>query len=155
MMPRVIQEALMLLSRWTCWALAGAAFVAGFAARGAVSVPVAHAQANRVFELRTYTAAPGKFEALNKRFRDHTLRLFTKHGMTHVGYWTPQDEPLKGNTLIYVLAHQSRDAAKKSWEAFRSDPEWIKARDESQKDGSLTTKVESVFLDPVDYSPLK
>jgi hypothetical protein len=135
--------------------IAAAAFVAGFAVRGVLSEPVAHAQSNRVFELRTYTAAPGKFDALNTRFRDHTVRLFTKHGMTHVGYWTPQDEPLKGNTLIYVLAHESREAAKKSWDAFRKDPEWIKVRDESQKDGSLTTKVESVFLDPVDYSPLK
>jgi hypothetical protein len=131
------------------------AFVAGFAAGGEVSAPVVHAQANRVFELRTYTAAPGKFDALHRRFRDHTLGLLTKHGMTHVGYWTPQDEPLKGNTLIYVLAHQSREAAKKSWDAFRKDPDWIKARDESQKDGSLTTKVESVFLDPTDYSPMK
>ena len=155
MMPRVIQEALMLLSRWTCWALAGAAFVAGFAARGAVSVPVAHAQANRVFELRTYTAAPGKFEALNKRFRDHTLRLFTKHGMTHVGYWTPQDEPLKGNTLIYVLAHQSRDAAKKSWEAFRSDPEWKKVGAASEANGKIVEKVDSVFMEPADFSAIK
>jgi hypothetical protein len=131
------------------------AFVAGFAARGGVPEPVAHAQADRVFELRTYTTPPGKLDALNKRFRDHTVRLFTKHGMTHIGYWTPADEPLKSNTLIYVIAHQSREAAKKSWDAFRSDPEWIKARDESQKDGSLTTKVESVFLEPTDYSPMK
>jgi len=142
--------------------LAGLAlpFVTGYAVRGTVQVvPAVHAEqaaaAGKVWELRTYHAAPGKFDALNTRFRDHTVRLFTKHGMTHVGYWTPQDEPLKGNTLIYVLAHESREAAKKSWDAFRKDPEWIKVRDESQKDGSLTTKVESVFLDPVDYSPLK
>lgn len=135
--------------------IAAGAFVAGFAARGVVPEPVAHAQTNRVFELRTYTTPPGKLDALNKRFRDHTVRLFTKHGMTHIGYWTPVDEPLKGNTLIYVIAHQSREAAKKSWDAFRKDPEWIKARDESQQDGSLTTKVESVFLEPTDYSPIK
>jgi hypothetical protein len=116
---------------------------------------VANAQSNRVFELRTYTAAPGKLEALNKRFRDHTVKLFTKHGMKHVGYWTPADAPLSENTLIYVIAHDSREAAKKSWDAFRSDPDWIKARDESQKDGSLTTKVESVYLNPTDYSPIK
>src|SRR5688572_18695830 len=145
-----------MISRWTCMALATAAFAAGFATRGVVPDPVAHAQSkNRVFELRTYTAAPGKIDALNKRFRDHTVKLFTKHGMTHVGYWTPADEPRASDTLIYVLAHESREAAKKSWDAFRSDPEWIKARDESQKDGSLTAKVDSVYMNPTDYSPMK
>lgn len=144
------------ISKGICLAVAAGTFVAGFALRGMVAVPVAHAQtSNRVFEIRTYTAAPGKLEALNKRFRDHTVKLFTKHGMTHVGYWTPADAPLSENTLIYVLSHQSREAAKKSWEAFRNDPEWIKARDESQKDGTLTAKVESVFLNPTDYSPIK
>jgi hypothetical protein len=146
----------MVISRWTCLAVATGAFVAGFAIRGTIAVPVASAQTtNRVFEIRTYTAAPGKFDALHKRFRDHTVRLFTKHGMSHVGYWTPADAPLSENTLIYVLAHQNREAAKKSWAGFRSDPEWLKVRDESQKDGSLTTKVESVFLNPTDYSPIK
>ena len=145
----------MVISKWTCLAVAAGTFVAGFAFRGVVTVPVANAQSNRVFEIRTYTAAPGKFDALNKRFRDHTVKLFTKHGMAHVGYWIPADPPLSENTLIYVLAHSSREAAKKSWDAFRSDPEWLKARDESQKDGSLTTKVESVFLNPTDYSPIK
>ena len=146
----------MRISKWTCLAVSIGTFVAGFALRGTIAVPVANAQtSNRVFELRTYTAAPGKLEALNTRFRDHTVGLFTKHGMTHVGYWTPADPPLSENTLIYVLAHQSREAAKKSWESFRKDPDWIKARDESQKEGSLTTKVESVFLNPTDYSPVK
>jgi hypothetical protein len=147
---------MMVINKWTCLAVAAGTFAAGFALRGLVAMPVADAQTtNRVFELRTYTAAPGKFDALQKRFRDHTVRLFTKHGMTHVGYWTPADAPLSENTLIYVLAHQSREAAKKSWEAFRNDPEWLKARDESQKDGTLTAKVESVFLNPTDYSPIK
>ena len=146
----------MSISKWTCLAVAAATFVAGFAFRGIVAMPVTHAQTStRVFELRTYTAAPGKLDALNKRFRDHTVRLFTKHGMTHVGYWTPADAPMSENTLIYVLAHSSREAAKKSWDAFRADPEWIKARDESQKDGTLTAKVESVFLNATDYSPVK
>ena len=145
----------MSISRSACLAVAAATFVAGFAAGGMMSAPVVDAQANRVFELRTYTAAPGKLDALHKRFRDHTVKLLSKHGMSHVGYWAPIDPPLAENTLIYVLAHQSREAAKKSWDAFRADPDWIKARDESQKDGSLTTKVESVFLNPTDYSPLK
>ena len=146
----------MSMSRWTSLAFAAGAFAAGFAAGGSAAVPVASAQtSNRVFEMRTYTAAPGKLDALHRRFRDHTVKLFTKHGMQHVGYWTPADPPLSENTLIYVIAHQSREAAKKSWDAFRNDPEWIKARDESQKDGSLTAKVESVYLNPVDYSPIK
>ena len=145
----------MSISRSAWLAIAAATFVAGFAAGGMISAPVANAQANRVFELRTYTAAPGKLDALHKRFRDHTVKLLSKHGMSHVGYWAPADALLAENTLIYVLAHPSREAAKKSWDAFRADPEWIKVRDESQKDGSLTTKVESVFMNPTDYSPLK
>ena len=145
----------MSISRWSCVAIAGATFVAGFAVRGIVEGPVVNAQSNRVFELRTYTAAPGKLDALNERFRDHTVKLFTKHGMTHIGYWTPADPPLSANTLIYVIAHQSREAAKKSWEGFRSDPEWIKARDASEKDGRLAPKVESVFMNATDYSPIK
>lgn len=146
----------MSISKSACLAIVAAAFVAGFAFRGMVTAPVAHAQTNsRVFELRTYTAAPGKLEALNKRFRDHTVRLFTKHGMTNVGYWTPADPPLSENTLTYVLAHSSREGAKTSWAAFRADPDWVKAKSESEKDGPLTTKVESVFLNPVDYSPMK
>lgn len=146
----------MAISKLTCVTVAALTFAAGFAARGLVTIPVTHAQtSNRVFEIRTYTAAPGKLDALNKRFRDHTVRLFNKHGMTSIGYWTPVDPPLAENTLIYVLAHSSREAAKKSWAAFREDPDWLKARDESQKDGSLTTKVESVFVNPTDYSPLK
>jgi NIPSNAP protein len=116
----------------------------------------AYAQAaKRVFEIRSYTAAEGKLPALNARFRDHTLKLFEKHGMTNIGYWTPQDAPLSQNTLIYVLAHQSREAAKKSWADFGADPDWQKAKGASEADGRLTTKVESVFVDPTDYSPLK
>ena len=146
----------MSISKGTCLAIAVGTFVAGFASGGMMSAPVANAQvSNRVFELRTYTAAPGKLDALHKRFRDHTVKLLSKHGMTHIGYWAPADAPLAENTLIYVLAHPSREAAKKSWDAFRADPDWIKARDESQKDGSLTAKVESVFMNPTDYSPIK
>ncbi len=146
----------MAISKGTCLAIAVGTFVAGFASHGMIATPVANAQtSNRVFELRTYTAAPGKLDALHKRFRDHTVKLLSKHGMSHVGYWAPADAPLAENTLIYVLAHKSREAAKKSWDDFRADPEWVKVRDESQKDGPLTTKVESVFLNPTDYSPLK
>jgi hypothetical protein len=115
------------------------------------------AAANRVFELRTYTAAEGKLPNLEARFRNHTVKLFEKHGITNIGYWTPQDGPLKGNTLIYLLAHPDRDTAKKNFDAFRANPAWLAARKESESaaGGSLTTKVESLFLEPTDFSPLK
>ena len=110
----------------------------------------------RVFELRTYHAAPGKFEALHARFRDHTNAFFKKHGMTVVGFWVPTDaDKGSADTLVYVLAFKDRAAATAAWRAFGTDPEWVKVRDESQKDGSLTTKIESVFMAPTDYSPLK
>ena len=109
----------------------------------------------RVFEMRTYTTHPGKLDALNKRFRDHTVKLFEKHGMTNVGYWVPMDGEKANNTLIYILAHKSKEAAAASFKAFGADPEWQKARDESEKGGKIVQKVESVFLKPVDYSAIK
>jgi hypothetical protein len=109
----------------------------------------------RVFELRTYTAPEGKLGALHARFRDHTRRIFEKHGMTSIGYWVPQDAPDSQNTLIYVLAHPSREAAKANWAAFAADPEWQKVSTESQKDGRIVSKVVSVFMDPTDYSAIK
>ena len=110
----------------------------------------------RVFEMRTYYTHPGRHEALHKRFREHTNRLFKKHGMEIVGFWVPQDEKDgKGEKLVYLLAYPSREAAQASWKAFQGDPEWQKARDESHKDGVIVKKVESVFLEPTDYSPIK
>ena len=143
--------------KWNVLALGVATFAAGFAVRGFVGGEAAYAQAaTRVFEMRTYTAGPGKFAALHSRFRDHTLRLFEKHGMQNIGYWVPADPPNSENTLTYILAHKDREAAKASWAAFGADPEWQKVRKESMADGvSLTTKVESVFLNPTDYSPMK
>jgi hypothetical protein len=125
-------------------------------ARSFDSATTVNAQSNtRVFELRTYTAPDGKIGELHKRFRDHTTRLFQKHGMTNIGYWSPQDAPQSQNTLVYVIAHTSREAAKKSWDAFRSDPEWKKVSAESQVNGPIVAKAESLFLDPTDYSPIK
>jgi len=109
----------------------------------------------RVFEMRTYTAAEGKFDAVNARFRDHTRRLFEKHGMKNIGYWTPSEGPLVGTTLIYILEHQSRDAARASWAAFSKDPEWLKAKAESEAGGRIVAKAESVFLTATDYSAIK
>jgi NIPSNAP len=139
------------------WRIAAvvAAFGAGFVVRGIVPEPVAQAQAGRVFELRTYTAPEGKLEALHARFKNHTVRIFNKHHMTSIGYFRPVDAPLKDNTLIYVLAHPSRQEAAKNWAEFRADPEWQKVSAESEANGRIVAKVESVFLEPADYSPLK
>ena len=122
----------------------------------ATSVGPSIAKDSRCFELRTYHAAPGKLEALNARFRDHTCTLFKKHGIEIVGFWIPTDKE-KGaeNTLVYLLAHKSRKEAKKSWAAFGADPDWKKAREDSEVNGKLTEKVESVFLAATDYSPMK
>lgn len=113
------------------------------------------AEAQRVYELRTYTTLEGKLPDLQARFRDHTLKLFTKHGITNIGYWVPADEPLKSNTLIYMVAHKNRDEAKKSWDAFRSDPEWKSVQAKSEAPGKIVDKIVSVYLEPTDYSPLK
>ena len=117
--------------------------------------PAGPAKKIRLFEIRTYTTEPGKLDALNARFREHTTKLFEKHGMTNIGYWTPVDDPRATDTLIYVLAHESAEAAKKSWDGFRGDPQWQKARSESEADGPIVRKVESVFLTPTDYSAIK
>jgi hypothetical protein len=108
-----------------------------------------------VFEIRTYTTNEGKLDALNARFRNHTTAIFKRHGMENIGYWVPQDAPLSQNTLIYIIAHESREQAKKNWAAFGADPEWVKVRGESEANGKIVSKVESVFVDPVDYSPIK
>ena len=115
----------------------------------------AEAASTRVFEKRTYTCFEGKLDALNARFRDHTIKIFKKHGMTSVGYWTPQDSPASENTLIYILAHDSRDIAKKHWAEFAQDPEWTAVAKASEADGKIVEKVDSTFMVPSDYSPLK
>ena len=109
----------------------------------------------RVFEMRTYYAHPGKMEALHARFRDHTNKLFVKHGMALVGFWSPIDEKQAEQKMVYILAFPSKEAADKSWEAFRNDPDWKTARAASEKDGPLVAKVESVYLKATDYSPIK
>jgi len=107
----------------------------------------------RIYELRTYTTLEGRLPALHARFKNHTMRLFEKHGMRNEMYWVPTDEKLKDNTLIYIVSHASAEAAKKSWEGFIADPEWAKVRDESEKDGKIVAKVERVYMNLVDYSP--
>ena len=131
-------------------------FAAGFVAGNLTELGgVVEAQSDKVFELRTYTTLPGRLDALNARFRDHTTRIFRKHGMSNVGYWVPQDDPLAENTLVYIISHPSREAAAANWDKFRADPEWQQAAEESQRDGRIVASVEAVFMDATDYSQLQ
>jgi hypothetical protein len=110
---------------------------------------------SRVFEMRTYHANPGKMAALHARFRDHTCKLFERHGMTVIGFWSPIDKEKSEEVLVYLLAFPSKEAADKSWKEFRDDPDWKKVKADSEKDGVLVKKVESVYLTGTDYSKLK
>src|SRR5437016_4620174 len=110
---------------------------------------------NRVFELRTYYANPGKMEALHARFREHTNKLFVKHGMTLIGYWSPIDAKEAQEKLIYILAYPSKEAAAASWKGFQNDPDWKTAKAKSEEKGPLVAKVVSVYMNPTDYSPIK
>jgi hypothetical protein len=111
---------------------------------------------SRCYEIRTYTAAPGKLEELHARFRNHTMKIFKKHGMEVVGFWGPADkENGSENKLVYVMAFPNRAARDKAWKDFGADPEWKAARAESEKNGRLAEKVDSVILMATDYSPVK
>ncbi len=110
----------------------------------------AHADSHSLYELRTYYANEGKIDALHDRFRNHTMTLFEKHGMKNIAYWSPADQP---NTLIYLLAHKSADAAKASWTAFVQDPDWVKVYQASIADGRLVGKIDSVYMTKTDFSP--
>lgn len=113
------------------------------------------AQEQKVFELRTYTATPGNLDNLHARFRDHTTRIFNKHGMKVVGYWTPTDPELADDTLVYVLEHASQEAANASWRAFGQDPEWREVSDASNANGPILANVERLYMTATDYSPLQ
>jgi len=106
-----------------------------------------------VYELRVYHAAPGKLGELLARFRDHTIKLFDRHGLKSVAYWTPVDEPQKSNTLVYILQHPSREAAAANWKSFQDDPEWKSVKEKSEVNGKLTEKVDSTYLVLTDFSP--
>lgn len=108
---------------------------------------------DRTFELRTYTAVPGKLDALLARFRNHAVPLFEKHGMSSIGYWVKTDDAGKPTeTLVYIVAHKSREAAKEAWASFWEDPEWVEVRNSGEH---LTAHADSIFLDPTDFSPLR
>ena len=112
-------------------------------------------RADRFFEMRTYYTNPGKMPALHARFKDHTTKLFEKHGMTNIGYWSPTTGENAENTMVYILAYPSKEAREKSWKAFVEDPDWKKAKADSEKDGVLVSKVVSVFMTPTEYSAIK
>ena len=108
----------------------------------------------RVYEMRTYHANPGKLEALHTRFREHTDGIFQRLGMKVVAYWVPTNEPQASNTLIYILEHKSEADAKQKWQTFIADPEWVKAYQASIKDGALVESIDVVFMRSTDYSPV-
>ena len=106
----------------------------------------------RVFELRTYTSHENRLGDVVARFKNHTTRLFEKHGITNIGYWIPTDQP---NTLIYIISHSSREQAKKNWESFQKDPEGVAAREASMANGPIVLKTQSVFMEATDFSMIK
>jgi hypothetical protein len=106
-----------------------------------------------VYELRIYHAAPGKLDELLARFRDHTVKIFDRHGLKSVAYWTPLDEPQKSNTLVYILQHPSREEAAANWKSFQDDPEWKSVKEKSEANGKLVEKVDSTYIALTDFSP--
>jgi hypothetical protein len=139
------------MSMWNVlFTLAASVLCAGSLALGADNST--KADDGPVYELRTYTANEGKMADLHKRFRDHTMQIFEKHGMKNIGYWVPVDKP---DTLVYIIEHKSQGAAKESWKAFRADPEWRQVSKESEKNGRLVKEVKSVYMKATDYSPMK
>jgi hypothetical protein len=116
----------------------------------------AHAQApdpDTVYELRTYHLNEGKENLILDRFRTRETELFARHGMHGVAYWVPTEEPLAGRTLVYMLRHKSREAAKESWAKFSADPEWVALKASTEKDGAFVKLHESTFLKLTDFSP--
>jgi hypothetical protein len=136
-------------------AAAGMAFTTLRAADSAQPDKGAKTTELRIFELRTYIVPDGKIDALHARFRDITCKYFEKHGITIIGFWTPNDPKEAKTKLVYLLAHPSKEAAEKNWKALKQDAELHTAFAATEKDGKLVDKVESVFLNPADYSPLK
>lgn len=135
-------------------ALPAAAFLPASVWAAAQQDNASPAQASAgVYELRVYHALPGKLGDLLARFRDHTTKLFERHGIKNVAYWTPLDEPEKSNTLVYILQHPSREAATTNWKSFQDDAEWKSVRDKSEANGKLVEKIDSTFLVLTDFSP--
>ncbi|MED5411737.1 MAG: NIPSNAP family protein [Pseudomonadota bacterium] len=113
------------------------------------------AQDEKVFELRTYKATPGNLDNLHARFRDHTTRIFRKHGMEVIGYWSPTSEEEREDTLVYLLGHDNQAAADQSWQDFIADPEWARVAEESNRDGQILGGIERKYMVATDYSPMR
>ena len=143
-------RARLLVAVLSCTALVSGVLPPGSATVAAEQQPAA--PAGPVFEVRTYIASAGKFEDLQARFRDHTIRIFARHGMKSIAYWIPTDQR---NTLVYIIQHESRDAAARNWKAFMSDPEWVKVAAASNANGNLVARVDTYFATAADYSPIK
>jgi hypothetical protein len=145
-----------LRARFLVAALSCAAVVSGVVPHGlahlAAEQQPAPAPAGPVFEVRAYIASAGKLDDLQARFRDHTIRIFARHGMKSIAYWIPTDQ---GNTLVYIIQHESREAAARNWKAFQSDPEWVKVAAASNVTGNIVARVDSYFATAADYSPIK
>ena len=120
-----------------------------------MTIQQARADSNRVYELRMYHTFPNRLTPLVTRFRNGEVKVFEQNHMKFMGAWVPQDAPNHENLFIYLLAHENREAAKKNWAGFGADPDWKTIRDTSEADGKIVEKVESTFMDPVDFSPLK
>ena len=133
-------------------ALATAGFVVTIGRAPVAAEQAAAAPTGPVFEIRTYVASAGKLDALHTRFRDHTIRIFARHGIESIAYWIPDNQR---NTLVYIIKHESREAAPLNWKAFLSDPEWVKVAAASNVDGNIVARVESYFASAADYSPIK
>ena len=139
-----------------CFALAAFSFTTGsWVTLQLGKTSSVQAETNRVFELRIYHVAPGRLPAVETLFREHVLAMFKRHGITGIGYWNPLDNPESGNTWIYLIAHPSRQEAKKNWDAFAADPEWGQASKAANADGKLVEKIDSTYMDPADISPLR
>ena len=133
-----------------------ALFVVAIAAATFSGAPASAQQGEgRVYEMRTYTAQPGRLDDIITRFRDHTRVILERHGMKNVGYWIPRDSTLSENTLVYLISHTDREQARANWRAFAGDPEWHRVRDASEANGPIILGIQSVFLDPTDFSPLR
>jgi hypothetical protein len=146
------------MAKWRWVTLGIVVACAGAGVTGLRSAPrgaVAAQAPSRVFELRTYTAHPGRFEAMKTRFREQIIPLFKKHNLTVVGFWTYADPPGSENTIVYILDHESRETAKKNWAAFLADPVRKEVWAQTEKDGPINLKVESVFLAATDFSPIR
>jgi hypothetical protein len=146
----------MTLNRWGICGIALVSFAAGSLVTGRLAhMNQVRADSNRVFELRIYHTVPGKTTALQAEFREKVTKWFAKHDLQAVGYWAPVDAPAADNTFIYILAHPSREDAKKHWAAFQADPAFQEMIKSQQGDAKLVEKVDSTYMSPVDFSPLK